>query len=103
MTCSGQGGFLEEGPGEGKERRRPLGRDAGSSQVIGGYAEGLTEGKRTESHQELSGRGNPGAGRPPSFHRVTSHKTARSRDPGQQIKADSDTTTTSCLPSQALP
>lgn len=51
MTWSSKGGFLEEGPGEGKERRRPLGRDAGSSQVMGGYAEGLTGGNRTESHQ----------------------------------------------------
>lgn len=56
MTWSSQGGFLEERPRERKERRGPLGRDAGSSQVMGEYVEELTGGNREKPRKG----GNPG-------------------------------------------
>lgn len=95
MTESSQGGFVEEMPGKINERREPLGRDAGSIQVMGGYVEGLTGGNRAEP----SGRGNPGL----EGNRHAICRADRSRDPGQQTSSDSETTTSSCLPFQALP
>lgn len=88
LTWSSQEGFLDERPGEGKERREPLGRGAGSCQLMGAYAKGLTGGKRTESHQWMTiWSGGPYGWKGIILPQSATHRTARPRDPGQQTKA----------------